>query len=143
MTVHKEKLKPVMVRLGKDEYNAILNSSRKRNMSLSEICRLLIYDHFPKDQDPICFIDEKQGKEVLLQISKVGTELQRIRTELNRIGVNYNQDVRRRNTAEKNGTYRSTGSDNLSIDDLNNMNELLKNYKKLIIKTGEVLSNYV
>ena len=143
MAVRKEKLKPVMVRFSKEEYDAIVKSSRKHNKSMSEICRLLMSNHYPEDQDTIRFIDEKQGKEVLLLISKVCTELQRIRTEINRIGVNYNQDVRYRNAAAKNGRYGQTGAENLTIEDLNYMNELLQDYKKLLIKTGEVLSYYV
>ncbi len=132
-----------MVRFSKEEYNAIVRSSQKHNKSMSEICRLLMSDNMPKDQEPICFIDEKQGKVVIQQISKVGTELQRIRTELNRIGVNYNQDVRCRNAIVKNGMNGQSGSDNLSIDDLDFMNELLQDYKRLLIETGEVLSSYV
>ena len=98
-----ESLIPMTIRLTSDVYETMKIVSDENNMKMSELCRRLLSRKLALSLKHIYFVEPEDGKELKREVSKIGSELERIRCEINHIGVNYNQDVKIRNAQVKQG----------------------------------------
>ncbi len=91
------------VRLGREMDKAIDELAQQFGVKWSDIVRLALADKLETYLGSLRYVDEEQGALVLANVTKIGNMIDEIRTELRRIGVNYNQEIRLRNAAKKEG----------------------------------------
>ena len=91
------------VRLGCEMDKTIDELAKKAGVKWSDIVRLALADRLETYLGTLRYVDEEQGALVLANVTKIGNLMDEILMELRRIGVNYNQEIKLRNIAKKEG----------------------------------------
>lgn len=157
-TAKREKLKPVTVRFTGEAWEVLHDVAADNHITAAELIRLCVDNRLAAYLQTVDYIDAEQGAAILKEkrairetLLQVYNEMAAVRIELNRIGVNFNQEVKRRNILQK---YRGTMDvsklmekqqelDKLDADSQGyspeKMEELIARYEQATKKAGDAL----
>lgn len=99
--VVKNKLVPITVRLSEAVYSALHKLSEEFDVSFSYVVRLAIERELEKYLGNVRYIDREQGAEIMAAVNELTAVCRDILNNVHRIGINYNQELRRK-IAKKN-----------------------------------------
>lgn len=91
-------LKPVTVRLTETAYKALRKIASEHGFSLSEVLRVVVDMDLERYRKGVMFADYEQGEAIQGQLLILANTMQDILYQLRRIGINYNQELRIRQT---------------------------------------------
>lgn len=107
-TAKREKLKPVTVRFTGEAWKVLHDVAADNHITAAELIRLCVDNRLAAYLQTVDYIDAEQGAAILAEkrairetLLQVYNEMAAVRLELNRIGVNFNQEVKRRNIIQK------------------------------------------
>lgn len=95
------KLVRTEVRFTPEVNQALTEISQEYGISKSQLIRIIVDKRMDEYLGTVKYIDREQGAEIKKQISDLQNTMSMIYTELHRIGVNYNQEVKRKNILRK------------------------------------------
>lgn len=114
-TAKRGKLVPVTVRFSGDAWKVLHDVADEHNITTAELIRYCVDNRLANYLRSIEYVDAQQGAAMLSTqqqirdlLAELGNEMAAIKFELNRIGVNFNQEVKRRNIEQK---YKGAGFD--------------------------------
>ena len=107
-TAKREKLQPVTVRFTGEAWKVLHDVAADNHITAAELIRLCVDNRLAAYLQTVDYIDAEQGAAILKEkrairetLLQVYNEMAAVRLELNRIGVNFNQEVKRRNIIQK------------------------------------------
>ena len=121
MIDHSEPMKAVTIRFTQEIYKVLQEISEEFDVSMATVIRLAVDDNLSEYLGEVKYIDTKQAKVINHNICTLGKELYDIKKQLKHIGRNYNQELKMKHIALKNGgTMRADEKilDTKPIDDL-------------------------
>lgn len=162
-TAKRGKLVPVTVRFSGDAWKVLHDVADEHNITTAELIRYCVDNRLANYLRSIEYVDAQQGAAMLSTqqqirdlLAELGNEMAAIKFELHRIGVNFNQDVRRRNIEQK---YKGAGFDLQKISakqkelqaidaeckgfDPEQLEQLLARYEQATAKVGDALCRIV
>lgn len=157
-TAKREKLKPVTVRFTGEAWEVLHDVAADNHITAAELIRLCVDNRLAAYLQTVDYIDAEQGAAILAEkrairetLLQVYNEMAAVRLELNRIGVNFNQEVKRRNILQKYaGTMdvaklmeKQKELEKLDAEsqgfDADKMADLITRYEQATQKAGDIL----
>lgn len=133
---HKKPMKAVTIRFTQEIYEALNEISEEFDVSMATVIRLAVDNNLSKYLGEVKYIDTKQAKVINHNICTLGKELYDIKKQLNHIGRNYNQELKMKHIALKNGGVMTADE---KILDTKPIDDLLMRYEKITQELGDDL----
>lgn len=133
---HKKPMKAVTIRFTQEIYEALNEISEEFDVSMATVIRLAVDNNLSRYLGEVKYIDTKQAKVINHNICTLGKELYDIKKQLNHIGRNYNQELKMKHIALKNGGVMTADE---KILDTKPIDDLLMRYEKITQELGDDL----
>ena len=144
-------MKKVTVRFPEETARALADLSKEFNKPQAEIVRAALLNRLTNYLGGVKYIDQQQADEIQKQLYELTTEISKLHSEIRRIGVNYNQEIRLKQIANKYKNEHGYPSirkqqqeeeeamKECSVLKPGEMSELLQQYEDTTIRIGEIL----
>ena len=136
MIDHSEPMKAVTIRFTQEIYKVLQEISDEFDVSMATVIRLAVDNNLSKYLGEVKYIDTKQAKVINHNIGTLGKELFDIKKQLKHIGRNYNQELKMKHIALKNG---GTMMADEKILDTKPIDDLMMRYEKITQELGDDL----
>lgn len=136
MIDHSEPMKAVTIRFTQEIYKVLQEISEEFDVSMATVIRLAVDDNLSEYLGEVKYIDTKQAKVINHNICMLGKELYDIKKQLKHIGRNYNQELKMKHIALKNG---GTMTADEKILDTKPIDELMVRFEIISQKLGDEL----
>lgn len=136
MIDHSEPMKAVTIRFTQEIYKVLQEISEEFDVSMATVIRLAVDDNLSEYLGEVKYIDTKQAKVINHNICTLGKELYDIKKQLKHIGRNYNQELKMKHIALKNG---GTMTADEKILDTKPIDELMVRFEIISQKLGDEL----
>ena len=133
---HSEPMKAVTIRFTQEIYKVLQEISDEFDVSMATVIRLAVDNNLSKYLGEVKYIDTKQAKVINHNIGTLGKELFDIKKQLKHIGRNYNQELKMKHIALKNG---GTMMADEKILDTKPIDDLMMRYEKITQELGDDL----
>ncbi len=144
-----EKLVALNVRMPKDVYDIITEISRVNGVSKAKVCRACLDKRTQEYLEDLVYVEKEQGEQIHRIIYDLNRTLSDIRLEIKRMGVNYNQELRLMNIANKNSGDSTMKKYSMQLADLDDatgsilptkeLEEITERIEKAVKKAGDAL----
>ena len=133
---HSEPMKAVTIRFTQEIYKVLQEISDEFDVSMATVIRLAVDNNLSKYLGEVKYIDTKQAKVINHNIGTLGKEFFDIKKQLKHIGRNYNQELKMKHIALKNG---GTMMADEKILDTKPIDDLMMRYEKITQELGDDL----
>ena len=131
---HSEPMKAITIRFTQEIYDALSEIADEFEVSMATVIRLAVDNNLSKYLGEVKYINTEQAKVINHNIGTLGKELFDIKKQLKHIGRNYNQELRMKHIALKNG---GTMTSDEKILDTKPIDDLMTRYEKITQELGD------
>ena len=133
---HSEPMKAVTIRFTQEIYKVLQEISDEFDVSMATVIRLAVDNNLSRYLGEVKYINTEQAKVINHNIGTLGKELFDIKKQLKHIGRNYNQELKMKHIALKNG---GTMMADEKILDTKPIDDLMMRYEKITQELGDDL----